>query len=160
MLLLFQQGDADVEVSGSPTERAILYWGIKVSFYVILIAIPWWIWNLRKKSYSLITLQLGMNFEAVRSESSVIHVFPFNSQRKRGGVALHLVMCLHSYYSRVSWFLHAYLSYYWKGNWILISASSDIFMNLIHFVSEPEAFNRVPFFFSIIFFLYTGSPEY
>ncbi|XP_044471371.1 calcium-transporting ATPase 10, plasma membrane-type-like isoform X2 [Mangifera indica] len=55
-------GDADVEVSGSPTERAILYWGIK----------------------------LGMNFEAVRSESSVIQVFPFNSQRKRSGVALQL----------------------------------------------------------------------
>ncbi|XP_044471375.1 calcium-transporting ATPase 8, plasma membrane-type-like isoform X1 [Mangifera indica] len=56
------QGDADVEVSGSPTERAILYWGIK----------------------------LGMNFEAVRSESSVIQVFPFNSQRKQSGVALQL----------------------------------------------------------------------
>ncbi|KAJ0090071.1 hypothetical protein Patl1_14094 [Pistacia atlantica] len=55
-------GDADVEVSGSPTEKAILYWGIK----------------------------LGMNFEAVRSESSVIHVFPFNSEKKRGGVALQL----------------------------------------------------------------------
>ncbi|KAI7747088.1 hypothetical protein M8C21_002524, partial [Ambrosia artemisiifolia] len=48
----------DVEVFGSPTEKAILQWG------------------------------LGMNFEAVRSESSVIHAFPFNSERKRGGVAV------------------------------------------------------------------------
>ncbi|KAL5065907.1 hypothetical protein RYX36_027644 [Vicia faba] len=32
--------------------------------------------------------QLGMDFEAVRSESSIIHVFPFNSDKKRGGVAL------------------------------------------------------------------------
>lgn len=41
MLLLFQQGDGDVEVSGSPTEKAILYWGLEVSFYVNLISIRW-----------------------------------------------------------------------------------------------------------------------
>ncbi|KAI7757396.1 hypothetical protein M8C21_001925, partial [Ambrosia artemisiifolia] len=41
----------DVKVSGSPTEKAILQWG------------------------------LVMNFEAVRSESSVIHAFPFNSEK-------------------------------------------------------------------------------
>ncbi|KAF5461682.1 hypothetical protein F2P56_017761 [Juglans regia] len=56
------EGDGDVEVSGSPTEKAILSWGLK----------------------------LGMSFEAIRSESSVIHVFPFNSEKKRGGVALKL----------------------------------------------------------------------
>ncbi|KAH1232140.1 Calcium-transporting ATPase 8, plasma membrane-type [Glycine max] len=50
----------DVEVSGSPTEKAILQWGI----------------------------QIGMNFTAARSESSIIHVFPFNSEKKRGGVAI------------------------------------------------------------------------
>ncbi|KAK7388158.1 hypothetical protein VNO78_22965 [Psophocarpus tetragonolobus] len=54
------EGGNDVEISGSPTEKAILQWGI----------------------------QLGMNFEAARSESSVIHVFPFNSDKKRGGVAI------------------------------------------------------------------------
>ncbi|KAL8191541.1 hypothetical protein R6Q57_028272 [Mikania cordata] len=48
----------DVEVSGSPTEKAILQWG------------------------------LGMNFEAVRSESSIFHACPFNSENKRGGVAV------------------------------------------------------------------------
>ncbi|XP_029127220.1 calcium-transporting ATPase 8, plasma membrane-type isoform X2 [Cajanus cajan] len=48
------------EVSGSPTEKAILHWGLK----------------------------LGMDFTAARSESSIIHVFPFNSEKKRGGVAL------------------------------------------------------------------------
>ncbi|KAK3007639.1 hypothetical protein RJ639_013107 [Escallonia herrerae] len=51
-----------VEVSGSPTEKAILQWGV----------------------------DLGMNFEAVRSDSSIIHAFPFNSEKKRGGVALKL----------------------------------------------------------------------
>ncbi|XP_021815956.1 calcium-transporting ATPase 8, plasma membrane-type-like [Prunus avium] len=52
----------DIEVSGSPTEKAILQWGIK----------------------------LGMNFEAIKSESSVLHVFPFNSEKKRGGAAVEL----------------------------------------------------------------------
>ncbi|XP_048227667.1 calcium-transporting ATPase 10, plasma membrane-type isoform X2 [Ricinus communis] len=52
----------ETEVSGSPTEKAILVWGVK----------------------------LGMNFQASRSESTIIHVFPFNSQKKRGGVALQL----------------------------------------------------------------------
>ncbi|GLT63018.1 hypothetical protein SLA2020_356130 [Shorea laevis] len=50
----------DVEVSGSPTEKAILSWAVK----------------------------LGMKFDVVRSESTVIHAFPFNSEKKRGGVAV------------------------------------------------------------------------
>ncbi|KAI3811457.1 hypothetical protein L1987_21181 [Smallanthus sonchifolius] len=54
------EGGKDVEVSGSPTEKAILQWGVN----------------------------LGMNFEVVRSESSIIHAFPFNSEKKRGGVAV------------------------------------------------------------------------
>ncbi|KAI3772118.1 hypothetical protein L6452_03293 [Arctium lappa] len=56
------EGGGDVEISGSPTEKAILQWGVT----------------------------LGMNFEAVRSESSIIHAFPFNSEKKRGGVAVKL----------------------------------------------------------------------
>ncbi|KAG5096845.1 hypothetical protein JHK82_046699 [Glycine max] len=53
------EGGNDVEISGSPTEKAILEWGVK----------------------------LGMNFDTARSKSSIIHVFPFNSDKKRGGVA-------------------------------------------------------------------------
>ncbi|KAK8664130.1 hypothetical protein V6N13_083930 [Hibiscus sabdariffa] len=49
-----------VEISGSPTEKAILSWAIK----------------------------LGMEFDAIRSESTILHVFPFNSEKKRGGVAV------------------------------------------------------------------------
>ncbi|XP_059459519.1 calcium-transporting ATPase 10, plasma membrane-type-like [Corylus avellana] len=56
------EGGVNVEVSGSPTEKAILSWGVK----------------------------LGMNFEAIRSESSVLYVFPFNSEKKRGGAAVRL----------------------------------------------------------------------
>lgn len=56
------QGGGDIEISGSPTEKAILKWGVN----------------------------LGMNFDAVRSESSIVHAFPFNSEKKRGGVAVKL----------------------------------------------------------------------
>ncbi|MBO8831393.1 hypothetical protein INO48_14025, partial [Staphylococcus aureus] len=48
------------ELSGSPTEKAILSWGLKI----------------------------GMDFHDVRTKSSVIHVFPFNSEKKRGAVAV------------------------------------------------------------------------
>lgn len=54
------EGGGDVEISGSPTEKAILSWGVK----------------------------LGMKFDAKRSESTIIHAFPFNSEKKRGGVAV------------------------------------------------------------------------
>ncbi|KAL5549596.1 hypothetical protein UlMin_004827 [Ulmus minor] len=56
------EGGGEVEVSGSPTEKAILSWAIK----------------------------LGMNFEETRSQSSILHVFPFSSEKKRGGVAVKL----------------------------------------------------------------------
>ncbi|XP_055825290.1 calcium-transporting ATPase 9, plasma membrane-type [Solanum dulcamara] len=48
------------EVSGSPTEKAILSWGVKI----------------------------GMKFDVVRSQSIILHVSPFNSTKKRGGVAV------------------------------------------------------------------------
>ncbi|KAG8047861.1 hypothetical protein GUJ93_ZPchr0008g12694 [Zizania palustris] len=50
----------DAELSGSPTEKAILSWGLKI----------------------------GMNFNEAQSNSEIIHVFPFNSEKKRGGVAV------------------------------------------------------------------------
>lgn len=56
------KGGEDVEISGSPTEKAILSWAVK----------------------------LGMKFDTIRSETTVLHVFPFNSEKKRGGVALKL----------------------------------------------------------------------
>ncbi|XP_077222267.1 calcium-transporting ATPase 5, plasma membrane-type-like isoform X2 [Tasmannia lanceolata] len=54
------EGGGAVEVTGSPTEKAILSWGVK----------------------------LGMDFGDARSRASILHVFPFNSEKKRGGVAL------------------------------------------------------------------------
>ncbi|KAF5451906.1 hypothetical protein F2P56_026962 [Juglans regia] len=57
---VFISKDGNTEVTGSPTEKAILSWAI----------------------------MLGMKFDVVRSESAVLHVFPFNSEKKRGGVAV------------------------------------------------------------------------
>ncbi|XP_042396202.1 calcium-transporting ATPase 5, plasma membrane-type-like isoform X4 [Zingiber officinale] len=59
---VFHPKDGVIELSGSPTEKAILSWGVK----------------------------LGMNFDDARSKSSIIHVFPFNSEKKRAGVAIQL----------------------------------------------------------------------
>ncbi|KAI8015116.1 Calcium-transporting ATPase 8, plasma membrane-type [Camellia lanceoleosa] len=56
------KGGGKAEVSGSPTEKAILEWAVN----------------------------LGMNFDAIRSTCSIIHAFPFNSEKKRGGIALKL----------------------------------------------------------------------
>ncbi|KAL6560164.1 Calcium-transporting ATPase 8, plasma membrane-type [Orobanche hederae] len=56
------EGGRAPEISGSPTEKAILQWG----------------------------LNLGMDFGAVRSDSVIVHAFPFNSEKKRGGVAVKL----------------------------------------------------------------------
>jgi len=35
--------------------------------------------------------QIGMDFHDMRSKSAVIHVFPFNSEKKRGAVAVQVV---------------------------------------------------------------------
>ncbi|PKU78352.1 calcium-transporting ATPase 5, plasma membrane-type-like [Dendrobium catenatum] len=51
-----------VEVTGSPTEKAILSWAVK----------------------------LGMKFDDTRSKTSILNVVPFNSEKKRGGVAVHV----------------------------------------------------------------------
>lgn len=37
---------------------------------------------------SAFMVQLGMRFDVSRSESTVLHVLPFNSHKKRGGVAI------------------------------------------------------------------------
>ncbi|XP_019086695.1 PREDICTED: calcium-transporting ATPase 10, plasma membrane-type [Camelina sativa] len=57
---VFRSESGEIQVSGSPTERAILNWAIK----------------------------LGMDFDALKSESSAVQFYPFNSEKKRGGVAV------------------------------------------------------------------------
>ncbi|XP_031396233.1 calcium-transporting ATPase 9, plasma membrane-type-like isoform X3 [Punica granatum] len=77
-----------VEISGSPTEKAILSWAVK----------------------------LGMKFEAMKSESTVLQVFPFNSEKKRGGVALKVQDS------------EAYI--HWKGAAEILLASCTKYMDL------------------------------
>ncbi|CAL5023669.1 unnamed protein product [Urochloa decumbens] len=57
---VFEAQDGSVEITGSPTEKAILAWG----------------------------LELRMKFVEERSRSAIIHVSPFNSEKKRAGVAV------------------------------------------------------------------------
>ncbi|XP_013600172.1 PREDICTED: calcium-transporting ATPase 8, plasma membrane-type-like [Brassica oleracea var. oleracea] len=64
--------DSEPEVFGSATERAILNFGVK---------------------------QLGMNFDEIKSKSTIFRVSPFNSSRKRRGVAVQL----HDSQVRVHW---------------------------------------------------------
>ncbi|KAF3529569.1 hypothetical protein DY000_02038392, partial [Brassica cretica] len=63
--------DSEPEVFGSATERAILNFGLK----------------------------LGMNFDEIKSKSTIFRVSPFNSSRKRRGVAVQL----HDSQVRVHW---------------------------------------------------------
>ncbi|XP_077238426.1 calcium-transporting ATPase 5, plasma membrane-type-like isoform X2 [Tasmannia lanceolata] len=82
------EGDGAIEVKGSPTEKAILSWGVK----------------------------LGMDFNDARSRTSVLQVFPFNSEKKRGGVALLL--------------RDSEVHIHWKGAAELILASCTSSLNL------------------------------
>ncbi|GMN55260.1 hypothetical protein TIFTF001_024379 [Ficus carica] len=93
----------EAEVSGSPTEKAILSWGI---------------W-------------LGMNFEVARSESSILHVFPFNSEKKRGGVAVKLP--------------DSQVHVHWKGAAEIVLASCTQYMDDTNHV-VPMDEDKVKFF--------------
>lgn len=81
--------EGGLEISGSPTEKAILDWGVKV----LVIIIQYILFGLAfEQKRTHITygakFQLGMKFDVVRSESIILHVSPFNSTKKRGGLAL------------------------------------------------------------------------
>lgn len=45
-------------------------------------------------SFSNPVVQLGMKFDDIKSESKVLHVVPFNSEKKRGGVAIKRVIIM------------------------------------------------------------------
>ncbi|KAI3447345.1 hypothetical protein Pfo_004010 [Paulownia fortunei] len=90
------EGSGALEVSGSPTEKAILQWG----------------------------LNLGMDFDAVRSDSVIIHAFPFNSEKKRGGVALKLVIQKFIQMSESEVRVH------WKGAAEIVLASCTSYIDL------------------------------
>ncbi|CAA2991455.1 calcium-transporting ATPase 9, plasma membrane-type [Olea europaea subsp. europaea] len=95
---------AGIDVSGSPTEKAILHWGVK----------------------------LGMKFDAVRSESIILHVSPFNSTKKRAGVAL-----------RVQTDSQVHL--HWKGAAEVILASCSQYMDANGSLQSIDEDNKVFF---------------
>ncbi|CAH8317845.1 unnamed protein product [Eruca vesicaria subsp. sativa] len=82
------EGQSEPEVFGSATERAILNFGVK----------------------------FGMNFDEVKSTSTIFRVSPFNSSRKRRGVAVQL----HDSQVRV----------HWKGAAKTILASCQWYMDM------------------------------
>ncbi|KAK6915161.1 Cation-transporting P-type ATPase, C-terminal [Dillenia turbinata] len=89
------ENDGEIEVSGSPTEKAILCWGTK----------------------------LGMEFHAIRSNSRILHVSPFNSEKKRGGIALQLA--------------DAQVHLHWKG------AAEVILASCSHYLDADGAFQSL-----------------
>lgn len=81
------------------------------------------------------TLQLGMDFDALKSESSAVQFFPFNSEKKRGGVAVKSVMFFlfissHSFCRSFALFLIFLLSLF-----LLVNQHPNDF--LIHF--QPDS---------------------
>jgi P-type Ca2+ transporter type 2C len=85
------QGGQAPEVTGSPTEKAILSWGLQVwihsrsslrlDYFFLLLS-----------NHDLYIQQLGMKFSETRSKSSILQVSPFNSDKKRGGVAVQVII--------------------------------------------------------------------
>ncbi|XP_022149628.1 calcium-transporting ATPase 9, plasma membrane-type isoform X2 [Momordica charantia] len=93
-----------IEVSGSPTEKAILSWAVK----------------------------LGMKFDVVKSESKVLHVFPFNSEKKRGGVAIKRA--------------NSEVYIHWKGAAEMVLSSCTKYLELngeVHSIGDNEDYFKV-----------------
>ncbi|XP_022897971.1 calcium-transporting ATPase 9, plasma membrane-type-like isoform X2 [Olea europaea var. sylvestris] len=108
------EGSNVLEISGSPTEKAILQWGVN----------------------------LGMDFDAVRSKSLIIHAFPFNSEKKRGGVALKL--------SDSEFHVH------WKGAAEIVLASCTYYMDSNGSMAQMEE-DKVSYFKKAIEDMAAGS---
>ncbi|XP_072981011.1 calcium-transporting ATPase 5, plasma membrane-type-like isoform X1 [Typha angustifolia] len=91
---------AAVEITGPPTEKAILSWGVK----------------------------MGIDFHDVRSKSSILHAIPFNSEKKRGGVAVQLP--------------DRNVHIHWKGAAELVLASCNSWLSLDGLV-QPMSSDKV-----------------
>jgi Ca2+-transporting ATPase len=62
-------------VSGSPTESAVLAWGLK----------------------------LGMNFKQIKHDVPVLHIETFNSTKKRAGVVFKVRISLNMSFTKLCW---------------------------------------------------------
>jgi Ca2+-transporting ATPase len=77
-----------------------------------------------------------MDFTDVRSKSSVLHVFPFNSEKKRGGVAVQVINTFVSKIIDISKSLN--LMSHWQVSYGIRSICSDysirgVFLALMSF---------------------------
>ncbi|KAH6837915.1 autoinhibited Ca2+ -ATPase [Perilla frutescens var. hirtella] len=98
------EGGGAMEISGSPTEKAILQWAVN----------------------------LGMDFGAARLDSEIIHAFPFNSEKKRGGVAVKMS--------------NSEIRVHWKGAAEIVLASCTSYIdaddNVVEMGEEKLSFFR------------------
>ncbi|KAJ8899044.1 hypothetical protein K2173_008875 [Erythroxylum novogranatense] len=100
----------DVEISGLPTEKAILSWAVK----------------------------LGMKFDVIRSRCEVLHVFPFNSEKKRGGVAIRMDSKVHIHWKGAAEIVLSSCTRYLDSSGCsqLSDADKEFFKNAIDLMAE------------------------
>ncbi|TXG69533.1 hypothetical protein EZV62_004468 [Acer yangbiense] len=87
------------------------------------------------KTGTLTLNQLGMKFDIVKSETTVLHVFPFNSEKKRGGVALKRMDSeVHIHWKGAAEIVLASCTRYLDSNGHLqsIDEEKDLFMDAIN----------------------------
>lgn len=88
-----------------------MYWSFFLLFFLLFpchftVLICHWIIYI----FIEYTWQLGMNFEFIRSNSTILHVFPFNSEKKRGGVMLkQVIIWWKHFWFNFSFFDHIYI---------------------------------------------------
>lgn len=83
--------------------------------YYFLYLLDFYFYLFSKNKFDMLTSlwQIGMNFDAIRRSSSIIHVFPFNSEKKRGGVALKLVWDCRRFYWKYCFVLTECIWFMW-----------------------------------------------
>ncbi|XP_006285159.2 calcium-transporting ATPase 10, plasma membrane-type isoform X2 [Capsella rubella] len=109
---VFRSESGEIQVSGSPTERAILNWAIK----------------------------LGMDFDALKSESSAVQFFPFNSEKKRGGVAVKSSdLSVHVHWKGAAEIVLGSCTHYMDENESFVDMSEDKMAGLIDAINDMAA---------------------
>ncbi|ESQ54246.1 hypothetical protein EUTSA_v10024281mg [Eutrema salsugineum] len=109
---VFRSESGEIQVSGSPTERAILNWAIK----------------------------LGMNFDSLRSASSAVQFVPFNSEQKRGGVAVKSPdSTVHVYWKGAAEIVLGSCTHYMDENESLVDMSGDKMAELKNAINDMAA---------------------
>ncbi|KAK6139795.1 hypothetical protein DH2020_026471 [Rehmannia glutinosa] len=91
---------------------------------------------------SVFVPELGMDFGAIRSDSVIIHAFPFNSEKKRGGVALKLS--------------NSEIRVHWKGAAEIVLASCSSYIDANDNVVQMDE-DKLSYFKKAIEDMATGS---